>query len=270
MKRTIFIFLLLCNFFVSAQQNWDFRVYHEMVNREVYLYADNNEIMPISTKFTFKLDNLRNTLPDGQIVVIPAQTKKMFIAKLTPINLNAANKFSYSNMFNFGDVTLKTFDEDYVYDLPFAKGKTYRIYQGYNGKFSHSGALALDFSLQIGDAVHAARTGIVIETEDSHNQGCPSSACSKYNNRIVIMHSDGTFADYAHLKYRGSAVKKGDTIQKGQLLGYSGNTGFSSGPHLHFSVFINGLDGNRTFIKTKFKTSVGETYLQEGKLYTKN
>ena len=85
------------------------------------------------------------------------------------------------------------------------------------------------------------------------------------------MHSDGTFADYSHLKHQGAMVKKGDYIKKDQLIGYSGSTGFASGPHLHFAVFINRIDGKRTFVETKFKTSESEaTLLEEGKSYTKN
>ena len=68
------------------------------------------------------------------------------------------------------------------------------------------------------------------------------------------MHSDGTFADYSHLKLQGAVVKKGEFIKKDQLLGYSGSTGFESGPHLHFAVLMNRTDGKRIFIETKFKT----------------
>lgn len=271
MKKIFALLLFLVSLLIFSQKKWDLKFYHELVDREYVIYADNNEIMPMSAKFNFKMTNLKSSLANDEIIVIPADSKKFLVAKITPVNPIEGNQFSYTNTYNFGNAIQEGFEENYLYSLPFSNGKTHLIFQGYNGKFSHQKDAALDFDLKIGDQVYAAREGTVVLTEDSNLQGCPTISCAKFNNKILIMHSDGTFADYAHLKYKGVAVKKGDKIRKGQLIGYSGNTGFSSGPHLHFAVFINRIDGSRTFIKTKFKTSQGDgILLEEGKSYTKN
>ncbi|WP_027378068.1 M23 family metallopeptidase [Kaistella palustris] len=271
MKRFPFLFLLFCSLFLFSQQKWDVKFYNEVVNREIAIFADNNEPMPISARFAFKLSNLTSTLPNDEIVVIPPKTKRFPIAELKEIKRNAANSFSYTNSYNFGNALQESFDEDYIYSLPFESGKTQSVYQGYNGKFSHQNEFALDFDLKEGSPVLAAREGIAVEVVDSNDRNCPDISCAKYNNKVLVMHSDGTFADYSHLKYHGAVVRKGDKVEKGQLLGYSGSTGFASGPHLHFAVFINRIDGRRTFIKTKFRTLEGEaTLLEEGKSYTRN
>lgn len=271
MKRIFLILFLLIQTFLFSQEKWNIQFYNEVVNHEVFIFADNKEEMPMSAKFEFKLKNLTSTLPNDEIVVIPTRAKKFLIAKLAPIKPNESNSFSYTNSYNFGNAVQETFDDDYIYSLPYQEGKTQSIFQGYNGKFSHQNEFALDFDLKMGSEILAVRGGIVVEVINNFNQNCPDISCAKYNNRIFIMHSDGTFADYSHLKYRGAVVKKGDVVKKDQLIGYSGSTGFASGPHLHFAVFINRIDGKRTFIKTKFRTSESEaTLLEEGKSYTKN
>ena len=81
-------------------------------------------------------------------------------------------------------------------------------------------------------------------------------------NRIVILHKDGTFASYVHLKYKGTLVKVGDQVKRGQKIGYSGNTGQSSGPHLHFVV----RKENDLAIPVYFKGYKGKV-LKQGKKY---
>ncbi|WP_304344044.1 M23 family metallopeptidase [Chryseobacterium koreense] len=271
MNKLFSIFFCFAAISLFSQKKWNVNFYNEKTGNEISIFADNNEEMPMSSKFTFQLDNLNSTAANEFTVVIPEKAKRFLITKLSPKNPAKSNQFTYTNMTNFGDVTLKDFDQDYIYSLPFETGKTQLVYQGYNGKFSHQKINALDFNLKTGEKIFAAREGKVIEVVDHNTSSCANISCAKFNNNIVIMHSDGSFADYAHLKYKGATVKIGDVVEKGQLIGFSGNTGFSNGPHLHFSVYLNRIDGKRDYISTKFKTSTSEgELLQEGKTYTKN
>ncbi|MGA9211730.1 hypothetical protein, partial [Kaistella sp.] len=97
MKRIFLLLFLLVQTFLFSQEKWNILFYNEVVNNEVFIYADNKEEMPISAQFEFKLTNLTCTLPNDEIVVIPATTKKFLIAKLAPIKPNEANSFSYTN-----------------------------------------------------------------------------------------------------------------------------------------------------------------------------
>ncbi|MBA5246100.1 M23 family metallopeptidase [Marnyiella aurantia] len=269
--RILLAFLILSSITAFAQQKWDIKFYNEVKGREVEIYADNNEHMPMSAMFDFKLNNMISTLANGKSVVIPARTKKFLLAKVKVIKADLGNSFSYTNTYNFGDVTASAHDDNLIYWLPFEKGKTKLIFQGYNGKFSHQNSAALDFSLEEGEKVFTARGGTVVEVEESNNRNCPDISCARFNNYILIMHSDGTFADYSHLKQNGSIVRPGSKVERGQHIGYSGSTGFSNGPHLHFSVFNNRIDGKRSYIKTKFRTSEQDAVLlEEKKRYTKN
>lgn len=129
-------------------------------------------------------------------------------------------------------------DTNYLYRLPFRKGKKYEVSQGWNGKSSHNSdrsRFALDFQLNVGEPVFAARDGIVIKAIDWFTkQGGPELRDAA--NRIVILHDDGTMANYVHLKYRGVLVAEGEQVSRGQKIGISGLTGFTRGPHLHFVV----------------------------------
>jgi murein DD-endopeptidase MepM/ murein hydrolase activator NlpD len=58
-------------------------------------------------------------------------------------------------------------------------------------------------------------------------------------NYVRILHEDGSMGLYAHLDYKGVRVSPGDRVERGERIGRSGNTGYSTGPHLHFAVQVN-------------------------------
>jgi len=132
-----------------------------------------------------------------------------------------------------------THDDDYLYMLPYASGTSYRVIQGFDSRFSHSGVeqFAVDFKMDIGTPVHAAREGTVARIEESHDKGCWEDGCGQYANFIVVMHDDGTTGEYYHLKKDGALVDVGDRVEAGQKIGLSGNTGHTALPHLHFAVY---------------------------------
>lgn len=150
-------------------------------------------------------------------------------------------------------------DDDHLYDLPYASNKSYRVLQGFGSRFSHTGLeeFAIDIDMPIGTPVHAARAGVVAEVEESHNKGCWEDGCGKFANFIVILHSDGTTGEYYHLRKGGAVVYVGDSVAQGQKIGYSGNTGHTTMPHLHFAVYCTVGWGRTQSIPVRFQTSDG-------------
>lgn len=146
----------------------------------------------------------------------------------------------YDPSMKYGNYPLKKYDSTYNYNLPFDKGKQYKIMQGHFGKFSHKSKqsrYAIDFRMNVGQPIHAIREGIVINIKENSNEGGRSR--EKYidkANYILVYHKDGTFSQYVHLMHNGVVVEKNDSIKKGQLIGYAGSTGFSTAPHLHFAI----------------------------------
>jgi murein DD-endopeptidase MepM/ murein hydrolase activator NlpD len=99
----------------------------------------------------------------------------------------------------------------------------------YNGK-GHNG---IDFGIPTGTKVLATLGGTVIET--GNTDAVPG--CLSYGKWILIEHGNGLSSLYGHLS--SVNVSTGQTVSTGQLIGHSGNTGYSTGPHLHFTVFAS-------------------------------
>jgi len=63
------------------------------------------------------------------------------------------------------------------------------------------------------------------------------------NNKVIISHADGNVSEYLHIKQNGAVVQKGQKVMRGDLIAYSGNTGNSRAPHLHFQLRKGSLTG---------------------------
>ncbi len=178
-------------------------------------------------------------------------------------------KYKYRYRFVRGNVNKAQHSEDAVYHLPFEQGQSYRLFQGYNGQFSHHSKKALDFTMEEGTRVAAARSGRVIGIKEDSDRGCPEESCRELGNYILIEHNDGTIAKYFHLQKGGVTVEPGDEVVQGQFIGLSGNTGWSTGPHLHFEVYRPEMDGEVT-LETYFSLKNGErVLLREGRKYSR-
>jgi len=89
-----------------------------------------------------------------------------------------------------------------------------------------------------GSPIMAARDGVVSMLKQDSYQSCPQNiyACPEWNNYIVIDHGDGSSASYLHGFQNGARVRLGQQVRQGDVIGISGTTGQSGGPHLHFQV----------------------------------
>jgi murein DD-endopeptidase MepM/ murein hydrolase activator NlpD len=129
--------------------------------------------------------------------------------------------------------------------LPFAVGRSYLLFQGYcppDPSWGHHGWLAYDFDLAIGDTIVASRAGTVSFVE----QRWPDSdrVCG-HENSVYVKHADGSVMAYLHLRQDGALVRIGDEVEAGRPIGLSGDSGCSSGPHLHVALFRDGTSFNK-------------------------
>jgi len=158
-------------------------------------------------------------------------------------------------------------DTSYVYALPYEKGTTHFILQGYFGPFSHKERAALDFKMKSGTKIYAAREGIVVRVKEDGDRGGWNKKYRPYGNNIVVQHPDGSRAGYWHLQKDGALVNMGDSVKKGQVIALSGKTGYTVAPHLHFLVWRS--DNNRQWqqVATRFQTSKGIKFLRRWRKY---
>ena len=150
------------------------------------------------------------TLTPGQQVMLPDGRKKVTIAAAS----------NYYPMTKVGKAPA---------GAPTGSGKFAWPTQGYLSQRYWSGHQAIDIANRIGVPIRAADTGyVLLAGRDTWG----------YGNQVLIDHGNGYVTRYAHLDK--IHVKAGDSVEKNQQIGTMGNTGRSTGPHLHFGVLRNG------------------------------
>jgi hypothetical protein len=172
--------------------------------------------------------------------------------KIIPITLNSLSDtvLTISNIkkrdeqirfsSRLGDLSKKI--DNIELDLPFPKDKKYLIIQENNTNFTHNSdwsRFALDFDLKTNDTICSATDGFVVGVVDKYKHSGKESKWKSFANYLTIYEpNSGVFTQYVHLVEKGSLVKIGDKVTRGQKIALSGNTGQSTVEHLHFSALV--------------------------------
>ena len=236
MKSKFIAIFMILGLQSYGQEYQPLNIYQESTGDGGFQYfAQNIDIAPYQLEIDFvELQNLKSNVPlPYYTVVYPGKPQPLFL--LEPKS-NGSTSFRSSYKLTLGDPTV-ILDADFAYTLPYEDGQQYTLVQGANGSYTHQGKYAWDFAMEEGTKVCASRAGVVVKVKEDSNIGGADISFMEHANRITVLHSDGSYADYVHLKQNGALVNSGDEIVEGQVVGYSGNTGWSTKPHLHFQVY---------------------------------
>ncbi len=208
--------------------------------RDFHAWADNRLSGPVEVRLSFQhRDNIVGTpaLPARATV---AAGGTALVTRLVTADPGRGGHFELRMDSVPGDPSARP--RDVEYRLPLQQHRI-RIDQGFGGRFSHTdpaNRYAVDFAAAEGTPVLAAREGVVMQVEsDFQRAGLDREAYGGRANFVRIVHDDGSMALYAHLQPEGVLARVGQRVRTGQQIGLSGNTGFTTGPHLHFAVQVN-------------------------------
>jgi murein DD-endopeptidase MepM/ murein hydrolase activator NlpD len=211
-------------------------------NEQPVIYIVNDYHGPVEVEVSLAEHENISTDPELPFrVVIPA-LKEVKAFTVTPVDPDKKWSYKLKTRFYMGEPGVEH-NPPVPYQPPFAPGTRFRISQGFHGKYSHNrpGSLyAVDIGMPEGTPIYSARGGIIMDvTNDFFRGGENKDKFVDRANIIRILHDDGTIGVYAHLKLETARFPPGKRVGPGQFIAESGNTGFSSGPHLHFVVQKN-------------------------------
>lgn len=209
-------------------------------------------------------ENIRSdpALP-ARILLPGQQERKVVTLKAADPSLGFRYQLAYSLV---PGPAVADLPADLDYYPPFPSGHDYPVSQGFGGGQTHhdeANRYAVDIVMPTGTPILAARTGIVMDVEDDFHGGEQSPRFLERANRVRLLHDDGSMTVYAHLEPNSARVYPGTRVPAGAWIANSGNTGYSSGPHLHFVVQVN-TGQALTSIPFRFRQPAGATLSPEG------
>ena len=261
----VFILLIPLHAKMSCSKN-TICIETQKKGNNVNFYAINKKSYKITLYLEIKSNNMKSKMKLPILVVLKGNEKRL-INSLT--HNNRAWKYNYKYHWSRGEYHVKH-NNNYIYNLPYKKGNKFKVSQSCNGTFTHKGSsqqYAIDFSMPWSTPIYAAREGVVIDFKNDSNIGGNSPSYKKDGNFIFILHNDGTISEYWHLKLYGTTVHIGQFVKKGEQIGYSGNTGYTRGPHLHFIVKKSNDKGRGVSVPIIFHTNNGNLLCPKKNLY---
>jgi murein DD-endopeptidase MepM/ murein hydrolase activator NlpD len=227
----------------SANNGPGISVTHEFQGRTVELVAHNQSYAPVELLVTIRtIQGLEFPDPDMELRWVVPPRSDYSLLSLDLLENSKQPFLEYQYQYLAGEPNARHRPQQ-AYRAPFAIATDHPVTQAFPEVATHTtrdSHYAVDIAMPIGTDIMAARGGVVFDVAASNFRGGldPVKDGPKANV-IRILHDDGTYAIYAHLNTNSIRVRPGDRVERGEYIADSGNTGFTSGPHLHFAVARN-------------------------------
>jgi murein DD-endopeptidase MepM/ murein hydrolase activator NlpD len=207
------------------------------------LTAYNEYYGPVEVRIDLQQSANMSSNHDFPYAVVVKSRGKRELIRMWVTDTSKGGSYTYTTTVVIGDPAARH-NDNILYGLPVAVKDAGRVFisQGFNGQGTHGDVqsrYAIDIPVAEGTNVRAARAGMVMDVANDYFRGGKASKLLDRANFVRVLHDDGTMALYAHLQLESIQVRMGERVQPGQVIAKAGNTGYSSGPHLHFVVQKN-------------------------------